>query len=148
MQVLEMILKSHEIDFNAKDRRIMCFAHVINICSGRVIHTVSHGVADEDDASSSTSDDDIVASDPIELAHAVVRVIRGSGTRRDAFDKIIKDGNKEGWFEAGELLEVVQLKPLQLLQDVRTRWDLVHHMLRRLCVMRPVCPYLTRCNAR
>ena len=149
MQVLEKILKEREIDFDAKDRRIMCFAHVINLCSGRVIRDITNADENEDEgvASSSESDED-TSSNPIARARAAVRVIRASGSRRDTFDRIIKNGNKEGWFRQGRPPQVVEVKPLQLLRDVRTRWDSVYHMLRRLREMRPVCPYLTKCNAR
>jgi hypothetical protein len=82
MKELETILKSREIDFDANDRRIMCFAHVIDLCSGRAIHAASDGVEDdpdEDDPFSSGSD--TVAMNPIAQGRAVVRAIRGSGTR-------------------------------------------------------------------
>ena len=140
MQELETILKTHDIDFDAKDRRIMCFAHIINLCSGRVIRNLTDKIADKDGGSSSESDHDIVPSNPIARARAVVQVIRGSGARRDAFDELIKNGNDGKWFKRGKPPQVVQLKPLQLLRDVPTRWDSVYHMLRRLREMRPVCP--------
>jgi len=36
MQVLKTILARREIEFDTNDRKIMCFAHVIDLCSGRV----------------------------------------------------------------------------------------------------------------
>ncbi len=137
MQALKTTLEHREIDFDAIDRRIMCFAHVINLCSGQVLRGATN--ADEDDASE--SDVDTVTPNPIARARAAVQVIRASGKRRDEFDKVIKQGNKEGWFKQGRPSQVVELKPLQLLRDVRTRWDSVYHMLRQLRQMRPVCHY-------
>ena len=139
MEALEIILKAREIDFDAKDRRIMCFAHIINLCSGQVIRAATGGVADKGDTSSSGSDDSIVAPNYIAQARAAVRAIRGSGTRRDAFEEVIANGNEKGWFRQGQSSQIVQVKQLQLLRDVRTRWDSVHHMLKRLREMRPVC---------
>jgi hypothetical protein len=42
------------------------------------------------------------------------------------------NGNVKGWFKQGWPLKIVQLKQLQLLRDMRTRWDSVFHMLNRL----------------
>ena len=142
MQALQIALKDREIDFDAIDRRIMCFAHIINLCSGRV--ALGAAGADEDDDSSPESDDDTVPSNPIARARAVVRALRVSGKRRDEFDRVITKGNQEGWWKQGDPPQVVQLKPLQLLRDVRTRWDSVYQMLHRLRQMRPVSLYTSR----
>lgn len=79
----------------------------------------------------------LIVGDIISHARTVVRVIRGSGMRRDAFDDVIKDGNSKGWFKEGP--KIIQLRRLQLLRDVRTRWDSKYHMLNRLRELRPVC---------
>lgn len=139
MRALQTALKDREIDFDAIDRRIMCFAHIINLCSGRVLLGLGVTNVDEDGASSFESDSDLVPSNPVARARAVVQVLRASGKRRDDFDKVIKDGNREGWFKQGQPSRVVQLKPLQLLRDVCTRWDSVYYMLNRIRQMRPVC---------
>ena len=136
MEELKTMLTKRDIAFDVEDRRIMCFAHVVDLCSGRVIRAASDGVEPGNDGSS--SDGDAAVSNPIALARAVVRVIRGSGSRRDAFDEVIVRGNVKGWFKQGKPPRIVQVKPLQLLRDVRTRWDSVHHMLKRLREMRPV----------
>ena len=85
MEQLEPMLASHDIPFDATDRRIMCFAHVINLCSGHVIRAVTDGAVDndayssssddDDDAHSSSSDDTHPAPNPIQAARAVVRAI-------------------------------------------------------------------------
>jgi len=137
MEELKTMLTKRDIAFDAEDRRIMCFAHVVDLCSRRVIRTASDGVEPGNDGSS--SDSDAAVSNPIALACTVVQVIRGSGSRRDAFDDVIVRGNAKGWFKQGKPSWIVQVKLLQLLQDVRTRWDSVHHMLKRLCEMHPVC---------
>jgi hypothetical protein len=58
-------------------------------------------------------------------------MLRSSGQRRDSFEQLIRDGNNNGWF--GETVE-----QLQLLRDVKTRWDSVYFMLRRLRELRLV----------
>ena len=141
MQALQIALKDREIqvdDFDALDRRIMCFAHIINLCSGRVLLGIGNLNPDEDDDSFSDSED-TVSSNPIVHARAVVRVLRASGKRRDEFDKVLEKGNEEGYWKQGDPPRVVKLKPLQLLRDVCTRWDSVYKMLHRLRQMRPVC---------
>jgi len=84
MEALEKLLHECDIAFNAVDRQIMCFAHIINLCSGRVINVIN-------DNGESTSD-------PIGLARGAVRSIRASGLRRDAFNEVIQNGNTKGWF--------------------------------------------------
>jgi len=73
MEELEMMLTERDIVFDVEDRKIMCFAHIVDLCSGHVIRTASDGVEPENDSSS--SDGDTAASNPIALAHAVVWVI-------------------------------------------------------------------------
>ncbi len=126
MEALERKLEAREIPFDAADRQIMCFAHVIDLTSGRVIRAV-----EGDNAASETSN-------PIGLGRTVVRSIRASGLRRDSFDDVVKNGNTKNWFKVGNPPKVVKLLPLQLLRQVRTRWDSVYYMVNRLREMRPV----------
>ena len=65
MVALVMKLKLRDVSFDARDHRIMCFAHIIDLCSGRVIHA-SSGVDEGVLPSNET------ASDPISVAHAAV----------------------------------------------------------------------------
>jgi len=130
MEELETMLTECDIVFDAEDQKIMCFVHVVDLCSGCVIHAASDGVEPKNDSSS--SDGDTTASNPIVLACAVVQVIRGSGSCQDAFNEVIVCSNAKGWFKQGKLSWIIQVKPLQLLRDVCTRWDSVHHMLKRL----------------
>jgi hypothetical protein len=124
LEELERLLHDRDFEFDAVDRRIRCFAHIVDLCSGRVIKAIS-----EDDEST---------GNPIGLARGAVRSIRGSGLRRDAFDETVKNGNDKGWFKTGDPPKTVQLKPLQLLRDMSVRWDSVYFMVNRLGVMRPV----------
>ena len=38
-----------------------------------------------------------------------------SDKRREAFDEVVRDGNRKGWFKAGQPPKAVLLKELQLL---------------------------------
>ena len=159
MRELSNLLEARDIDFDPVDRKVMCYGHVIDLSSGRVIDAVTSTKAidwdelpelvpaddddddDEDDEEDNGGDNNGEPNirDPIALARSVVRVIRASGARRDAFDIVIDNGSARGLFKQGHPGEVVILKKLQLLQQVRTRWDSVYSMLRRLREMQPVC---------
>ena len=143
MDEIERRFLVREIEFDAQDRKVMCFPHVVNLSSGRVIEGLTKVLEDDPEdwepptlISTKQSYADAVARDPIALGRAVVRAIRASGSRREAFDDVIKTGNAKNWFKDGG--EIIQVKPLQLLRDVSTRWDSVYYMINRLREMRPV----------
>jgi hypothetical protein len=120
----------------------MCFVHIINICCQHVIgeftnielsESVDDFVAEELACHPDHQTfEDAVKQDPVALGRNIVCVLRSSSSRRDAFDQHIRDGNEKGWFDVGQL---------QLLRDVKTRWDSVYYMLRRLRELQPVCCY-------
>jgi hypothetical protein len=149
MEELQKLLDARDIAFDAVDRRIMCFGHVVDLTSGRVIRGVSAGTNDDADWSgpplpnipSSQTYEQAIERDPIALGRTVVRVIRASGARREAFDDVIVNGNAKGWFKNGDSPLPTIVKERQLLRSVRTRWDSVYHMLNRLREMRPVRIY-------
>ena len=146
MKELERLLLRREIPsgFDAQDRKIMCYSHVVDLSSGRVIDNVSKvNTGDAYDWNAhqplrKVTYTDAIARDTIAHARAVVRVIRGSGMRRDAFDDVIKNGNSKGWFKGGQPPMTIQVPRLQLLRDVRTRWDSEFYMLNRLHELHPV----------
>jgi hypothetical protein len=149
MQELERRLKERDIDFDATDRQIMCYGHVVNLSSGRVVEGVTNlAAADRDEDFSGAPPpelpdqqtyEDAIARDPVALGRNVVRAIRASGKLRDAFDELIVKGNSGKWFVVNN--EPLQLRTVQLLRDVRTRWDSVYYMLNRLRELR-----LVRCS--
>ncbi|KIM78715.1 hypothetical protein PILCRDRAFT_56284, partial [Piloderma croceum F 1598] len=126
MQELGILLNSRDISFDAKDRRIMCFPHIVNICYQHIIKEFTNiELADIEEIRLTTlpnltntpSYEDAVKRDPVARGRNVVRILRSSGQRRDAFDDIIKDGNTKGWFRVGDPPRVIRLRPLQLLRD-------------------------------
>jgi hypothetical protein len=144
MEQIGRSLQAREIEFDAQDRKVMCFPHVVNLSSGRVIEGLTKVLEGGPDIwepppapIGGQSYAEAVARDPIALGRAVVRAIRASGTRREAFDKVIKDGNANKWFRDSDGV-TTKVKPLQLLRDVSTRWDSVFYMISRLHELRPV----------
>jgi hypothetical protein len=79
--------------------------------------------------------------DPIKRARRIVRIVRSSDQRKQAFKKVINTGNHSGWFRSHDN-EVIELPDLELLRDVKTRWDLVYCMIERLLVLRPVSVHM------
>jgi len=61
MKVLETMLAARDVSFDAHDRWIMCFAHIINLCSGQVIDAAS-GMAGNKNTNSLSGDDTIPSS--------------------------------------------------------------------------------------
>jgi len=73
--------------------------------------------------------------DPLWHAQRVIHLLHSSDNHRTKFQKIIIDGNKLSLFmkKDGDGNQVKDNIPeLQLLRDVKTRWDLVYMML--LCL--------------
>ena len=149
---LGKLLAERDIDFEPDDRFISCFAHVINICCQHVIKdatnidladTGNDAIANLPDLPQSRHYEDIIKRDPIARARNIVRTICSSGLCRDPFSSIIKDGNAKQWFVHGDPPKVFKVPELELLRDVKTRWDSVYHMLRRLHQLQPVRPLLS-----
>jgi hypothetical protein len=154
LEFLQKLFEEREIfSFDAKDNRIMCFPHIINIAVQHVLKKMSSVEAPEDDE----DDEDLIdnsnadegrgfgqsfeaacAQDPITRIRKIVMAIRASGQRRDALLIWIETGNKSGLFVLNG--KPIQIQPKQLLRDVRTRWDSTYQMLKRCIEMRLVSP--------
>jgi hypothetical protein len=105
MQKLEMLFAEHEIPFDAKQNRINCFPHIINIVAQHVIKKISNSIAaDADDAfvfEAQNPDpnriapetfEDACASDPLGQIRKIIVAICASGQRHDEFNSWIKMG--------------------------------------------------------
>lgn len=152
MQELEHLLAERDIEFDAHDRRIMCFPHIINICVKHVLDTNPADLADAFvGAFAGDSDDDsdefkeryleALENNPIALGRQIVKAIRASGRRRDEFTHVIRSCNSSDLFKFQG--KVVQVPEYQLLRDVPTRWDSVYFMSNRLRAMRVVCVFFS-----
>jgi hypothetical protein len=122
---------------------------VVNICCDHVISKITNiTLADSATAIIDStpridperqSFEDACKRDPIALGRDVVRALRASGQRREQLDTIIDNGNKDEFFFVGTSTDPVHVQHLQLLRDVKTQWDSVYYMIRRLRLLRPVC---------
>lgn len=153
LEELEKLFTEREItSFNAKDNRIMCFPHTINIAVQHVLRKMSSvgapenddddfevqiGVANTDEGRGfGQTFQDAYAQDPIARLRKIVMAIRSSGQRREALTTWIETGNQSGLFVLQN--GPVQIQPKQLLRDVRTRWDSTYQMIKRCIEMRLV----------
>jgi hypothetical protein len=78
MQTIKEMLCGCDIVFDAVDCKIMCFAHVIDLCAKQVTCHAGNAVDDDKD-DPHQSGDETTASDPILHGRDIVRVIRGLG---------------------------------------------------------------------
>ena len=110
----------------------MCFSHVVNLAVQHVLSKMSSVKApenDDDNSEDPTDDADedrgfgqtfeaACVQDPISRLRKIVKAIRASGQRREALTTWIENGNKSGLFVLQNMS--VEIKPMQLLRDVRT----------------------------
>ena len=141
IQELGVILQLHNINFNPHDRCIMCFSHVINICCQHMINNLTNTVVVDGTQGThlknpAQSYKDAVKHDLIACGQNIVHVLCSSGQQQETFQEVIQDSNARGWFRVGD-----QLCSLQLLWDVRTRWDSVYFIVKHLQELCPVCNY-------
>ena len=146
MEFLEVQPKAREIEFDAKDSQVMCFPHVINICVSHTADSFTDTSLANDDVDFDTNFppgdpsqqtfEEACARDPIALCRATINAVRASGKQCDHLHKIIHDGNEKEWF-TDEDDKIIKLPRLELLRDVRTRWDSLYKMIRRFCEIRP-----------
>lgn len=96
MEELEKLFTEREIPFTAKEQRIMCIPHVMNIIVQHVLTKMSSSVPPETDEDEDDEDDEVPANtrlDPIARCRKIVTKIRSSGQRRQNFEMWIKTGD-------------------------------------------------------
>ena len=166
MKALQALLVERDIPFDHLNNRIMCYPHIINVCTAHIVAASTRvsrkyldsngldGDGDDDDGFDPSSlrdrigpqlDEAFIASqaperqawlrslsrDPVKLVADIVRYIRASDSRKQAFADLVGLSNKSD-------PESRDAPPLQLIQHVRTRWDSVYLMLQRFRVLRKV----------
>jgi hypothetical protein len=82
-----------------------------------------------------------IKGDPLKHARRVIYILHSSDEHRNGLQQAIQDGNKFGWFTEVDKegkRKPVTLPQVQLLRNVKTRWDPVYVMLEHLWSLRPV----------
>jgi hypothetical protein len=82
LKELSILLEDRDIEFDLVDRKVMCYGHVVDLASGRVIDGVSSTNANEwdelpelvpvEDDEDDDDDDEPNTRNPITLARSVV----------------------------------------------------------------------------
>jgi len=143
MRKLVRLLEEHEVLFDPIDRCVPCFPHILNIC---VTHTVrAYTKADftavaetwvgaMDNNVDKTASLEALAKDPVTLGHDIVHIIHASGQHHKGFCDTIINGNVNQWYMGNP----TQVPVVELLHDVKTRWDLIYFMINQLRAVRLV----------
>jgi hypothetical protein len=135
MTHLTILLESGGINFDPCDCQVACYTHCIDLAFKVAIGPLPNKDMLQDN-------DEATLQHPITLACMVVQTIQGSNLHQEEFNEVITQGNLKQQFKSVDG-EVITVKPLQLLRNVRTRWDLCYCMLERLQVLCPVCAVLS-----
>src|SRR5229473_8121284 len=76
-----------------------------------------------------------IKRDPLRHARRVICLLCSLDLRKQNFHEFIQSGNEQKWFtklDNNGKCVMVQICKLQLLRDMKTRWDLVYMMLKHL----------------
>src|SRR5229473_5021962 len=82
-----------------------------------------------------------IKCNPLRHAHRVIRLLHSSDLCKQNFHEFIQSGNEQKWFtklDDNSKCVTVQICELQLLRDVKMRWDSVYMMLKHLRYFWPV----------
>lgn len=78
-----------------------------------------------------------VKKNPVKRVRDIVRHVRSSGERSTQFQHTIQSGNQMRRFKDEEG-KVIAIRELQLVRDVKHRWDSLYNMLDRVKELQPV----------
>ncbi len=187
MTELEVILAEKNVKFDAREQRIRCYPHIINICVSHIVKSLgkvddevvddevndggeegSIDDTDEEDEEgyiSDTDDEDekddeggetdkaiiskyveedallnwfkAIKRDPVNIARKFIRTVRASTQKREQFQMTITLGNQTKAFKDDDG-SIVQVKDLELLRDIKHRWDSLFMMLEHMKELQPV----------
>ncbi len=128
-------------DISADKMMIRCFPHVINIACQHIIDGLSQSepqIGENFNAPSSVTLSETwpayrqaLGCDIIGKCRSLVNACRASGMRREAFRKLISEGNDKIYWDE-------RLPIHELLRDCETRWSSTHNMIERFIDMYPV----------
>lgn len=122
---LEKLLHECGVEFDSKNFRVRCFAHIMNLSAQAMIHSIGDGESSKYSSDSESDDEENVskAKDlPVisKLRKGVVSV-RGSPQRREVLSR---------------QCVAAHIQPKVVLRDVRTRWNSTHTMIERAIELR------------
>jgi hypothetical protein len=128
LKELEYTCNQNNIDFDYKKNHVRCLAHIINLTTQEILKYIKGDDArDENEILSEISENKNLETIP-KLRKLIVK-IRSSPQRREAFARRC------------DLHSSINpnIKSLNLILDVRTRWNSTYLMLDRALKLREVC---------
>ena len=154
MRELSVLLAKHGIKFDPIDWRIMCFPHILNLCSGHIVDqymnvklvSITEAWVDVLDPTIVVDKDiylEALQQDPVALGRNIVCLVCTSSLCHKAFDNTIITGNQMQWF-TDEDGNPTELPLLELIRDMKSCWDSIYLMINRLCILRQVHSALLR----
>ncbi|TFY51559.1 hypothetical protein EVJ58_g10499 [Rhodofomes roseus] len=131
------IVKVPDTSFEAVNGNVHCLGHSLNRCSQMFIKNIGALPPDDgrdgdnvEDGDDNGGNPDGPPDDPLSVGiipkvRRIVRSIRSSPLRRDAWDQTIRTGNTSGVF-------LPHLREVQLILDIRTQWNSTYDMIFRV----------------
>ncbi|TFY53021.1 hypothetical protein EVJ58_g9686 [Rhodofomes roseus] len=138
----KLVVKVPDTSFEAVNGNVHCLGHSLNRCSQMFIKNIGALPPDDgrdgdnvEDGDDNGGNPDGPPDDPLSVGiipkvRCIVRSIRSSPLHRDAWDQTIRTGNTSGVF-------LPHLREVQLILDVRTRWNSTYNMIVRFLEMKP-----------
>ena len=131
LRELEYVCCQKEIKFNHKKNNIRCLAHIINLTVQEILKNVKAGDAQEEDellaiVSQEEQEDNVNVEIISKLRRLIVK-IRSLSQRKERFAR---------------RCEFFSIKSLNLILDVKTRWNSTYLMLDRILKLREVSNFI------
>ena len=131
LRELEYICHQKEIKFDHKKNNIRCLAHIINLTVQEILKNIKAGDAQEEDellelVSQEEQEDNVNVEIIPKLRRLIVK-IRSSPQRKEKFARHC---------------EFFSIKSLNVILDVKTRWNSTYLMLDRVIKLREVSKFI------
>jgi len=148
-KLAKIFLNEWEFVFDPVDRHIRCLPHIFNICVQHVLNNYTWADFADCPAIWKNTSGKVIHKEPyiqsvrqhlIGHGREIVHSIRSSGQHHSNFQLTIKSGNEQESF-ANETSQWISLPVLELLHDVKTRWDSTYFMINHLRALRPVSTF-------
>ncbi|GBC26953.2 zinc finger BED domain-containing protein RICESLEEPER 2-like [Rhizophagus irregularis DAOM 181602=DAOM 197198] len=116
----ESICEYEGIEFIAKNQRIRCLAHIINLAVQNILKTLKEEAPENENEILQENTSTITLGVIAKLRTLIIK-IRASSQKKEKFKR---------------QCIALNIKPLELIPDVKTRWNSTHNMIERAIILR------------